>query len=455
MTKPRRLTTARIEATYESGKDMWLSDIDGSRGDGRLLVRVRPRSRRFYFRISIAKRIHVIPLGRYSRTRLDGYLTLMQARELARHWSTCLRIRPADDRGSSSSRACPASSRPAPQPKVIPASIPGATVGDLCDLFIAFVKVHRSSSYFQSCKADNRNYIARNPIARIPAKRLSSSDAAALLRDIASRCSPEKANKIRSLLMAAYSLALRSATDPNVNVDLSHFEIEANPIMSTKRLQTASEPLDRALTSTELGHFWCHLKHSPDADLIPRRFIRLTILLGGQRCIQLLRAKTTDVSIDSATIRLLDSKGRRKTPRIHVLPLTTLALEEISPLLHECKALQLPYLFHSNKRKGGFMTDQVLSYTVRHISQAMLDKKVIETPFYYRDIRRTIETRMSDLGISKEVRAQIQSHDLGGIQMVHYNRFDFLDQKRQALQQWEHYVLECAAKAYSGDPQKP
>lgn len=53
MTTPRRLTTARIEATNAIGKDVWLSDNDGSRGGGAPADSVRSRSRRFYFRISM------------------------------------------------------------------------------------------------------------------------------------------------------------------------------------------------------------------------------------------------------------------------------------------------------------------------------------------------------------------------------------------------------------------
>jgi integrase len=451
MTTPRRLTTSRIETTNASAKEVWLSDNDGSRGEGRLLVRVRSKSRRFYFRISIAKTIHVIPLGRYNRTRLEGYLTLLQARDMARHWSSCLRLGSDDvPRTSASGMGVLFPKHPRPTPSEIRSSTRGRTVCDLCEAYAAFVKANRSAAYAVACRDDTKNYIASSAVSKLPANRLSSRDAAALLRDIAERCSSDKANRIRSLLMAAYNLALASATDPNVNVDFSLFAIQANPISTIKRLRTTSQPQDRALASKELGQFWRHLTRERNADSLQYRFIRLTILLGGQRCVQLLRARTTDVNIDSATIKLLDSKGSRKTPRIHVLPLTTIAMTEIGPLLEECKALQTPHLFPSD-RTDCPITDQVLSNTVKRISQAMLDKKVIEAPFCYRDIRRTIETRMSDLGISKELRAQIQSHDLGGIQMVHYNRFDFLEQKRRALQQWEQYVLDCAAKAASTD----
>ena len=53
-----------------------------------------------------------------------------------------------------------------------------------------------------------------------------------------------------------------------------------------------------------------------------------------------------------------------------------------------------------------------------------------------RDLRRTAETQMAALGISSDVRAQIQSHGLGGIQARHYDRHDYMLEKRAALQQW-------------------
>ncbi len=53
-----------------------------------------------------------------------------------------------------------------------------------------------------------------------------------------------------------------------------------------------------------------------------------------------------------------------------------------------------------------------------------------------RDLRRTAETHMAALGISSDVRAQIQSHGLGGIQARHYDRHDYMPEKRVALAQW-------------------
>lgn len=52
------------------------------------------------------------------------------------------------------------------------------------------------------------------------------------------------------------------------------------------------------------------------------------------------------------------------------------------------------------------------------------------------DLRRTSETHMAALGISSDMRAQIQSHRLGGVEARHYDRHDYMPEKRAALKKW-------------------
>lgn len=40
--------------------------------------------------------------------------------------------------------------------------------------------------------------------------------------------------------------------------------------------------------------------------------------------------------------------------------------------------------------------------------------------FKMRDIRRTVETMLAGLGIRKDTRAQLLSHDIRGVQAAHY-----------------------------------
>jgi len=62
------------------------------------------------------------------------------------------------------------------------------------------------------------------------------------------------------------------------------------------------------------------------------------------------------------------------------------------------------------------------------------------TDFLLADVRRTCETRMAELGVSKDLRAQIQSHGLGGVQDRHYDRYEYLKEKRIALDAWAAWL---------------
>jgi hypothetical protein len=60
------------------------------------------------------------------------------------------------------------------------------------------------------------------------------------------------------------------------------------------------------------------------------------------------------------------------------------------------------------------------------------------------DLRRTVETRLSAAGVSLLVRAHLQSHGLGGIQNRHYDKHDYLAEKRLALEKL--YQLATGSK---------
>lgn len=57
--------------------------------------------------------------------------------------------------------------------------------------------------------------------------------------------------------------------------------------------------------------------------------------------------------------------------------------------------------------------------------------------FDLRDIRRTCETMMAGMGVSKDVRAQLLSHGLSGVQAAHYDRYEYITEKRNTLEAWE------------------
>ena len=64
--------------------------------------------------------------------------------------------------------------------------------------------------------------------------------------------------------------------------------------------------------------------------------------------------------------------------------------------------------------------------------------------FNLRDIRRTCETMLAGVGISRDTRAQLLSHGLSGVQAAHYDRHTYTDEKRAALIAWEQRLEEIA-----------
>jgi hypothetical protein len=64
------------------------------------------------------------------------------------------------------------------------------------------------------------------------------------------------------------------------------------------------------------------------------------------------------------------------------------------------------------------------------------------TPWVLHDLRRVLASGMQKLGIRVEVVEQVLNHrsgTFGGIVAV-YQRFDYLDEKRDALQRWGDHI---------------
>ena len=53
---------------------------------------------------------------------------------------------------------------------------------------------------------------------------------------------------------------------------------------------------------------------------------------------------------------------------------------------------------------------------------------------------------LAAMGISKDVRAQLLSHGLGGVQGRHYDQHEYMDEKRNALQAWADRLQALAER---------
>ncbi len=62
--------------------------------------------------------------------------------------------------------------------------------------------------------------------------------------------------------------------------------------------------------------------------------------------------------------------------------------------------------------------------------------------FVPRDIRKTVKRLAGDARLKKEIRDRIQSHALNDVSSKHYDRYDYMTEKRSALEQWDSRLLE-------------
>jgi integrase len=269
-------------------------------------------------------------------------------------------------------------------------------------------------------------------------KRAAASVKAEQLRDVLARLidagKGRTAAKLRAYLRAAYGLAMRASFDPTIPAALTAFDVESNPADRLPSLAQFSKALDRALTLPELHSFWGRVVAAPNTAA--RDALIACLLLGGQRPTQLLRATPRDVDRTAGTFTLHDIKGRNRhaNPRRHVLPIHPELMAVIQWRLDLTEGFEEP-LFSSHGCVA--VREETVAALVKDIAAVMAAEGELERgPFAMRDLRRTAETHMAALGISSDVRAQIQSHGLGGIQARHYDRHDYMPEKRAALQLW-------------------
>jgi integrase len=230
----------------------------------------------------------------------------------------------------------------------------------------------------------------------------------------------------------AYALALNVELDASVSSEFLPFGVQSNPVASTGSLSDFNNAREHTLTEAELLTYWQRLGELKSEPI--RAELKLALLLGGQRATQLLRLRRADVDLQSGTLRLYDSKGRRKQPRVHELPLTTDALAILAPMMERAETLGCDWVFTSNGIVP--IVPDTLATTARELANEMKRAGETRVSFMLSDIRRTAETLFASKGISRDVRAQIQSHGLSGVQARHYDKHDYRDEKRRALDSW-------------------
>lgn len=315
----------------------------------------------------------------------------------------------------------------------------------LCDAYVGILERGGKAKSAAEVRSSFRCHVCTNAeIADTPARDVTPDQIVVLIRKVREAGKERAAGILRSYLLAAFNVAKRARLDSELPADLIQFEVEHNPVIDIPAIGVKKG--DRRLSADELRAYIGHLlrigqETGPElADVA----LLLALLSGGQRMAQLLRAKVADFDADTATLRLLDGKGKRKQPREHLVPLAPEAAGIVTALVERARTRELArakaegrapnvagcWLFST--RGHAPMTVTTPGKRAADISASMAGE-----PFDLRDIRRTVETMLAALAISKDTRAQLLSHGISGVQAAHYDRHTYADEKRAALLAWE------------------
>jgi len=439
-----KLTVREIEIMLEGS---WKSDgTAGTARMGSLVFRREKEAIHGYFRYAIGRTSKVWLIGLFDKTGKRG-MTLSQMRDeaarlarLRQEGHSDLRVyfherelaktaeqeerRKQEDQAMEQQRAeAEARAREAEQRARY-------TLRILADTYLSHLQITKQPATAQQAKSIFNCHLFKPfpELCKKPAREITPLIAASIIRECVQAGNKRTPGQLRSYLSSAYNLAIRAPLSTTTISEFDGFNIEANPFSVVQNINSATR--HRTLTDNEIYKYLTALFTNELADMA----LLLHVLSAGQRLGQLLRVKVSDWDPMTSTLRLWDLKGRRHEPREHLVPLGPYGCEIIKLLLERAANSNLvdPPLFAS---KGSTLNTETCIQHCHRIGDW--------TPG---DVRRTAETRLAGLGVSKDHRAQLLSHGIFGVQALHYDRHSYIDEKKNALITWENHLGEILDK---------
>ena len=242
-----------------------------------------------------------------------------------------------------------------------------------------------------------------------------------------------QSNRVRSYLLAAFNHGMKQENNPRIYLEeATRFNISFNPVAAIPRQTDFEKTGENVLSENEIKDLWHQLPRTNRVGFVISALIQFALATGGQRLKQILNTPWESYNLEEKTMVIMDSKGKGDQIRPHVVPLNDLALS----ILNELKPITGKSLFpfaggsHGSSKEKHIRPDSIPLAISRYRDEHK------EVDFKAADIRRTCKTLMARHGINKEIRDRIHNHSLNDISTKHYDRHDYLEEKRIAMKQW-------------------
>jgi integrase len=82
-----------------------------------------------------------------------------------------------------------------------------------------------------------------------------------------------------------------------------------------------------------------------------------------------------------------------------------------------------------------------------------LDELAGIEPFTLHDFRRTVRSKLAELGVPREIARKVVNHEDGKVDRI-YNRHEYMAEKREALEKWERHLMELVEEHSDPSPRR-
>jgi integrase len=217
---------------------------------------------------------------------------------------------------------------------------------------------------------------------------------------------------------------------------LSQDIVEIDPTAGLKAYDPGT-PRNRVLSVEEIKHLWTWLE-TGGLPLEPTEIMMLQLATGA-RCGEIAGICAEEIDREAWTWTL--PVARSKNKRHRVTPLVGIARRIIETRLCAVKSGPL------------FVTESGTRFTASHVGHYVLTRrdKFPVAEFTTHDLRRTVVTMLTEMGIALDLVAAVIGHELGGKEtrtlIRHYVRTDLVERKTNALSSWDTRLKEIVADA--------
>jgi len=212
--------------------------------------------------------------------------------------------------------------------------------------------------------------------------------------------------------------------------------IESSPIERLTRNDFDARPVKRNVTLRldEVAELWRTLDNPTICKSDPVTIAALKILvLTGQREREVTDAEWCEFDLEAGLWKLPAKRTKKERAHlIHLAPLAVKIIKDLKPITGKT-----PFVFASPIKDN----QPIFGRSVNNALLSLFKKGALPkvTLCHVHDLRRTLISRLPDLGYEPFIGHKIANHVLPGV-LAHYNHAEYMPQRESALKEWANRI---------------